>query len=90
MSDEAEADGAAARIYSRLSTALSWFNLVRIARDAVLKTEPLMPKLDNAELRLSRWGHSVDLSDDTCKLSEEQKDRGQEALDRIAGIFTTC
>ncbi|KAK7946951.1 uncharacterized protein PG986_011272 [Apiospora aurea] len=90
MSHEAEAGGGAARIYSRLSTALSWFNHVCIARDAVLKTGSLMPKLDNAELRLSRWGHSVDLCVDTSKLSDEQKDRVQEPLDRFAGKFATC
>ena len=82
-----EAIGAAAGLSALFNAAVTWFDYVYIARNSGLQFESLLLKLDNSQLRLTRWGKAVGLSDDSSRLDEDQEKHARATFQLISNIF---
>jgi len=98
----AEVIGAANGIAGLFKTTVEWFEYVYVAKNTwhTLQTELL--KLDNAQLRLTRWGEATGLSgfkvkdDDSLRetgkfvLSKEQEKKAKQTFVLISQKFEAC
>lgn len=96
----AEAIGAAEGVAGLFNTALTWFDYVYIARDTRPRLQSLILQLDNAQLRLSRWGVAAGLGGariedgisaiDSLALDERQQSIAIETFNLICARFEKC
>lgn len=80
-----EAIAAANGVAGLFNTALTWFEYVYIAKDTRPKLQSLILQLDNAQLRLSRWGMAAGLGgarieDDISALNSLALDERQQSI----------
>lgn len=97
-----EAIGAANGIASLFKTTVEWFEYVYVARNTWQTVQTELLKLDNAQLRLTRWGKAVGLSgfqitdDDSLRatgdfvLNEEQENKAKQTFTLISQKFKAC
>lgn len=62
MTGAAEGIGAANGTAGLFNTAITWFDYINVAKQADTRLESLLVKLDNAQLRLTRWGKAMGLT----------------------------
>ncbi|KAF9872029.1 hypothetical protein CkaCkLH20_10366 [Colletotrichum karsti] len=96
----AEAIGAANGVASLFNTTLAWFEYVYIAKETGSRLQSLILQLDNAQLRLSRWGEAAGLSgthvedeesaSDSLVLNGEQKKVAISTFNFICSRFEKC
>lgn len=100
MAEATGAVGAANAVASLFNTTLTWFEYVYIAKDTPLRLQSLILQLDNAQLRLSRWGVAAGLGGarivdgtsalDHLALDERQQKIAIETFKLICARFEKC
>lgn len=100
MAEAIGAVGAANAVASLFNTALTWFEYVYIAKDTIPRLQSLVLQLDNAQLRLSRWGEAAGLGGDsiedgisaldTLALDQRQQSLAIETFKLICARFQKC
>jgi hypothetical protein len=102
MTGVAEGIGAAAGVAGLYNTAITWFDHIYIAKQAAPRLQSLLVKLDNAQLRLTRWGKAAGLTgrritdEESVKnsysfqLDEEQERQAIQTFETVATIFEEC
>lgn len=102
MTGVAEGIGAAAGLAGLYNTAITWFDHIYVAKQAAPRLQSLLVKLDNAQLRLTRWGKAVGITgrhiidEESVKnsysfqLDEEQERQAIQIFQTVAIIFQEC
>jgi len=97
-----EAIGAASGLAGLFNTVITWFDYILVAKEAAPRLESLLVKLDDAQLRLSRWGKAVGLtgpkikdenslrSSNSFQLEKEQEAQAIVTFRAVAGLFQQC
>ena len=102
MTGVVEGIGAAAGVAGLYNTAITWFDHIYIAKQAAPRLQSLLVKLDNAQLRLTRWGKAAGLTgrritdEESVKnsysfqLDEDQERQAIQTFQTVASIFEEC
>jgi tRNA U34 5-carboxymethylaminomethyl modifying enzyme MnmG/GidA len=102
MTGVAEGIGAAAGVAGLYNTAIAWFDHIYIAKQAAPRLRSLLVKLDNAQLRLTRWGKAAGLTvqritDEesvrnsySFQINETQERQAIRTFQTVAMIFEEC
>ncbi|EEU36566.1 uncharacterized protein NECHADRAFT_42497 [Fusarium vanettenii 77-13-4] len=86
-----EVIGAVAGVAGLFTTAIEWFDYIYVAKNAGRQLESLLLKLDNAQLRLTRWGTAVGLNDsESPSLDEEYQQHAEATFKFIIDAFSEC
>ncbi|KAK0743223.1 prion-inhibition and propagation-domain-containing protein [Schizothecium vesticola] len=94
--------GAVSGLAGLFSTAITWFDYVLVAKQAAPRLQSLLVKLDNAHLRLTRWGKAAGLtgpriedeeslrSSESFQLNEQQEQQAIRTFRAVADLFEEC
>jgi len=97
-----EGVGAASGLANLFNTAITWFDYVLVAKQAAPRLQSLLVKLDEAQLRLTRWGKAAGLSgirikdevsmrlEDSFQLDDEQEQQAIRTFRTVAALFEEC
>jgi hypothetical protein len=93
---------AASGLASLFNTAITWFDYVLVTKQAAVRLQSLMVKLDAAQLRLTRWGKAAGLTglrvedEESLKNSEsfqldvQQEQQAIRTFRTVAALFEEC
>ncbi|KAL6230698.1 hypothetical protein BDW75DRAFT_221908 [Aspergillus navahoensis] len=97
-----EAIGAASGLANLFNMAITWFDYILVAKQAAPRMQSLLVKLDNAQLRLTRWGKAAGLTGSRIKdevslkssasfrLNEDQEKQAIGIFQTVGNIFGEC
>ena len=97
-----EGVGAVSGLANLFNTAITWFNYVQVAKQAVPRLQSLLVRLDMAQLRLTRWGEASGLTGSSIEneealknshsyqLDEQQEQQAMKTFRAVAGLFEVC
>ncbi|KAL8404267.1 hypothetical protein RB594_009214 [Gaeumannomyces avenae] len=77
----AEVIQAASGLAGLFNTAITWFDYILVAKQAAPRLQSLLVKLDNAQLRLTRWGKAVGIAGPEVEDEDSMKGSGSFELD---------
>ncbi|KAH8878675.1 hypothetical protein GQ53DRAFT_756520 [Thozetella sp. PMI_491] len=102
MTGVAEGIGAASGLANLFNTAITWFDYILVAKQAAPRLQSLLVKLDDAQLRLTRWGKAAGLtgmriedeeslkSSESFQLDDEQEQQAIRTFQTVAALFEEC
>ncbi|KAI3532314.1 small s protein [Colletotrichum abscissum] len=102
MTGVVEGIGAASGLAGLFNTAITWFDYVLVAKQAAPRLQSLLVKLDDAQLRMTRWGKAAGLtglriedddslkSSDAFQLDDEQEEQAIRTFSTVAALFEEC
>ncbi|PKX95131.1 uncharacterized protein P174DRAFT_126413 [Aspergillus novofumigatus IBT 16806] len=97
-----EGIGAASGLASLFNASITWFDYVLVAKQTAPRLQSLLVKLDDAQLRLTRWGKAAGLtgwrikdeeslkSSGSFRLDEDQEKQAIRTFRTVAAIFEEC